>query len=176
LHFILPPLVAGLLDINGTLIAELVAFLLMLGFLARFVYPPIIRAAEARQKQIADQLAAADRARQEAEEQLRKAEASIQEARAQAGQIIERANRAGERAEHEALEKAREEARRIVEAARRDIDAERQRAVHAIRQEMADIVEAAVAKIVGDTLDGERHRKLIEAAIDKVEREPSASK
>jgi F-type H+-transporting ATPase subunit b len=172
----LPPLEAGLLDINGTLIAELVAFLLMLGFLGRFAYPPIIRAAEARQKQIAEQLAAADRARQEAEEQLRKAEASIQEARAQAGQIIERANRAGERVEQEAQEKAREEARRIVEGASRDIETERQKAVQAIRLQMADIVGAAVTKIVGDSLDGERHRKLIDAAIDQVEREPSASK
>ena len=176
MHFLVVPLDAGLLDINGTLIAELVAFLLMLGFLARFVYPPIIRAAEARQKQISEQLAAADRARQEAEEALRKAEASIQEARGQAGQIIDRANRAAERIEQEAQEKAREEARRIVEAAKREIDAERQRAVHAIRQQMAEIVSAAVTKVVAESLDGDRHRKLIESAIAQVEKEPSASK
>ena len=167
-------LTAGLLDINGTLIAELIAFLLMLGVLAKWVYPPIIRAAEARQKQIAEQLAAAERSRKEAEERLRQAEAEIQQAREQAGQIIERANRAAERIQQEAQEKAREEAKRIVDAASRDIETERQRAVQAIRQQMADIVEAAVSKIVADSLDGERHRKLIEAAIDRVGKEPSA--
>jgi F-type H+-transporting ATPase subunit b len=167
-------LTAGLLDINGTLIAELIAFLLMLGVLARWVYPPIIRAAEARQLQIKQQLEQADKARQEAEQRLAEAEAEIQKAREQAGQIIDRANRAAERIQQEAQEKAREEARRIVDAASRDIDAERQRAIHAIRLQMADLVGAAVGKIVADSLDGERHRKLIEAAIEEVGKEPSA--
>lgn len=165
---------AGLLDINGTLIAELIAFLLMLGVLAKWVYPPIIRAAEARQKQIAEQLAAAERSRKEAEERLRQAEAEIQQAREQAGQIIERSNRAAERIQQEAQEKAREEAKRIVEAASRDIESERQRAIQSIRLQMADIVEDAVGKIVADSLDGERHRKLIEAAIKEVGKEPGA--
>jgi F-type H+-transporting ATPase subunit b len=167
-------LTAGLLDINGTLIAELIAFLLMLGVLARWVYPPIIRAAEARQLQIKQQLEQADKARQEAEQRLGEAEAEIQRAREQAGQIIDRANRAAELIQQEAQEKAREEAKRIVEAASRDIDAERQRAIHAIRLQMADLVGAAVGKIVTDSLDGERHRKLIEAAIEEVGKEPGA--
>jgi F-type H+-transporting ATPase subunit b len=167
-------LTAGLLDINGTLIAELIAFLLMLGVLARWVYPPIIRAAEARQLQIKQQLEQADKARQEAEQRLAEAEAEIQKAREQAGQIIDRANRAAERIQQEAQEKAREEAKRIVDAASRDIDAERQRAIHAIRLQMADLVGAAVGKIMADSLDGERHRKLIEAAIEEVGKEPSA--
>lgn len=166
----------GPLQLNATFLVELIAFLVMLGILGRWVYPIVIAAAEERQNRIKQQLDQAEEARAGAEEARRQAEAEIQQAREQAGQIIERANRAGERVEHEAQEKAREDARRIVEAASRDIEAERQRAVHAIRQEMADIVEAAVSKIVGDSLDGERHRKLIDAAIDNVEKEPSASK
>ena len=165
---------AGLLATNGTLIAEIIAFLLMLGVLARWVYPPIVRAAEARQKQIKEQLEQAEKARKEAEEQLEAAKAEILRAREQAGKIIEGANRAAERIQQEAQEKAREEARRIVEAARRDIDAERQRAIHAIRLQMADLVTEAVRRIVGESLDGERHRKLIETTIEQVEKEPSA--
>jgi F-type H+-transporting ATPase subunit b len=167
-------LTAGLLDINGTLIAELIAFLLMLGVLARWVYPPIIKAAEARQLQIKQQLEQAEKARQEAEARLQGAQEEIQKARVQAGQIIEQANRAGERIQQEAQESAREEARRIVEGASRDIDAERQRAIQAIRLQMADIVTEAVRRIVGESLDGQRHRQLIEAAIEQVEKEPSA--
>jgi len=173
-----PPVVyleAGLLDINGTLIAEIVAFLLMLGVLARWVYPPIVRAAEARQNQIKQQLEQAEKARKEAEERLQAAQAEIIKAREQAGTIIEQANRAAERIQQEAQEKAREEARRIVEVASRDINAERQRAIYAIRLQMADIVTEAVRRIVGESLDGERHRKLIEATIEQVEGEPSAA-
>jgi F-type H+-transporting ATPase subunit b len=166
---------AGLLDINGTLIAELIAFLLMLGILARWVYPPIIRAAEARQNQIKQQLEQAENARKEAEERLQAAQAEIQKARVQAGQIIEQANRAAERIQQEAQLKAREEAKRIVEAASRDIEAERQRAVQSIRLQLADIVTSAVARIVTDSLDGERQRKLIETTIAQVEKEPGAA-
>jgi F-type H+-transporting ATPase subunit b len=168
-------LAAGLLDINGTLIAELIAFLLMLGVLARWVYPPIIRAAEARQLQIKQQLEQAEKSRQEAEQRLREAEAEIQRARVEAGQITERANRAAERIQQEAQEKAREESRRIVEAASRDIETERQKAIQEIRRQMADLVGAAVGKIVADGLDGGRHRELIEKAIDQVGKETSAA-
>jgi F-type H+-transporting ATPase subunit b len=175
LHFAIAYLVARLLDINGTLIAEIIAFLLMLGVLAKWVYPPIIKAAEARQNQIKQQLAQAEKARQEAEERLQAAQAEIQKARVRAGQIIEQANRAAERIQQEAQEKAREEARRIVEAASRDIDAERQRAIQAIRLQMAEIVTEAVRRIVGESLSGERHRQLIEATIEQVEKEPSAT-
>ena len=175
MHFPVVILDAGLLDINGTLIAEIVAFLLMLGVLAKWVYPPIIKAAQARQMQIKQQLEQAEKARQEAEERLQTAQEEIQKARIQAGQIIEQANRAAERIQQEAQEKARDEARRIVEAATRDIDAERQRAIQEIRLQMADIVTGAVRRIVGESLDGERHRQLIDAAIDEVEKEPSAS-
>ena len=175
MHFPVVSLDAGLLDINGTLIAEIIAFLLMLGVLARWVYPPIVRAAEARQNQIKQQLEQAEKARQDAEARLNAAQEEITKARVQAGQIIEQANRAAERIQQEAQEKAREEARRIIEAASRDIDAERQRAIQAIRLQMADLVTEAVRRIVGESLDGERHRKLIEATIEQVEKEPSAT-
>lgn len=175
MHFPVVSLEAGLLDINGTLIAEIIAFLLMLGVLAKWVYPPIVRAAEARQNQIKQQLEQAEKARKEAEERLQAAQEEIQTARLQAGQIIEQANRAAERIQQEAQERAREEARRLVEAASRDIDAERQRAIQAIRAQMADIVTGAVRRIVGESLNGERHRGLIEATIEQVEKEPSAS-
>jgi F-type H+-transporting ATPase subunit b len=159
---------AGLLDINGTLIAELIAFLLMLGVLARWVYPPIIRAAEARQKQIADQLAAAEKARSDAEQHLRQAEASIQEARVEGQRLIEAARRSAEQVAHEVKDRSEDEARRILEQAGRDIEAERQRAMYALRDEVAELVVTAAQKVVGETLTAERHRQLIERAIEEV--------
>jgi len=166
----------GPLQLNGTFAVEVIAFLAMIGILARWVYPPVMAAAEERQNRIKHQLEQAEQTRVEAQEQLREAEGEVRRAREQAGQIVERANRAGEHIQQEAQEKAHEEARRIVEAAGRDIDAEREQATQAIRQQLAGIVTAAAAKIVGESLDQDRHRKLIEAAIDEVEKEPSAPK
>ncbi len=166
-----PPVVlldAGLLTINGTLIAEIVAFLLMLAILARWVYPPIIQAAEARQNQIKQQLEQADRARREAEQRLREAEGRIDQARGEAQRILDSAARSGEQLKQQAKERAEEEARRTLELAQKDIEAERQRALQQAREQVADLVVAATQKVVGEALDGERHRRLIESAIEEV--------
>src|SRR5438105_19685 len=166
---------SGLLAVNLTLVIELLGFIVMLGILARWVYPIVMAAAQARQKQIADQLAAADRARREAEQRRAEGEAQLQEARVEAQRIIEAANRSGERLIKEAQERAQQEAQRIVEQAKKEIEAERQRAIQAIRAEAADLVVDATRRVLGESLDGDRHRKLIEEVIAQVAEESSAA-
>ncbi|MGA7910549.1 MAG: ATP synthase F0 subunit B, partial [Candidatus Dormiibacterota bacterium] len=67
--------VAGVIQIDGTVIVELITFLLMLAILARYVYPEIVRLAEARQRVVAEQLKEAEQSRADAEERLKEAEA-----------------------------------------------------------------------------------------------------
>ena len=156
-------------------LAEFAAFLVMVAILARWVYPPVMRAAEARQKQIADQLAAAERVRKDAEHDLAQAQAQAHEARAEAQRIIEAANRSSERLRQEAQEAAQDDARRIVEQAKKEIDAERQRAIQAIRRETADLVVGATQRVLVETLDDELHRKLIAQTIAQVTDKPTLS-
>jgi F-type H+-transporting ATPase subunit b len=145
---------AGLLDLSLSFVAEVIAFLVMIGILARWVYPRV--------------LAAAEKARQEAEQRLREAEGTVRAARAQAAEIIEGADRTAEQLRADIKAKAEEEANRIIEGARRDIEAERQKALESVRAQVADLVVAATERVVGESLDGERHRKLIEKAIKEV--------
>jgi F-type H+-transporting ATPase subunit b len=159
---------AGLLDLSLSFVAEVIAFLVMIGILARWVYPRVLAAAEARQRQVAEQLTAAEKARAEAEERLKQADADLREARRQAAEIIEGANRTAELLRADLRAQAEEEAKRIVENARRDIEAERQKALQSVRAQVADLVVAATERVVGESLDGERHRKLIEKAITEV--------
>ncbi|HKF17973.1 MAG TPA: F0F1 ATP synthase subunit B [Candidatus Dormibacteraeota bacterium] len=159
---------AGILDLSLSFLAEVIAFIAMILILGRWVYPRVMAAAEARQRQIGEQLAAAERARAEAEQRLRDAEGRIQEARQQAAEIIEGAGRSGEQLRTELRTRAEEEARRITESARRDIEAERQKAIDSVRAEVADLVVVATEKVVGETLDDQRHRKLIAEAIAQV--------
>ncbi len=70
--------VAGVIDINGTVIVELITFLIMMAVLARYVYPVVVRLAEARQRQVADQLREAEKARVAAETAL-KGESTLKE-------------------------------------------------------------------------------------------------
>src|SRR5215831_5668223 len=161
-------LAAGLLDLSASFFAEVIAFVLMILLLGRWVYPRIIQAAEGRQRQISEQLEAADRSRQEAEERLNQAEAQLQAARGQASALLEGAGRSADQLRAEMNARAREEAQRIAESARRDIEAERQRAIDSVRGEVADLVVAATEKVVGESLDDQRHRRLIADAISQV--------
>jgi F-type H+-transporting ATPase subunit b len=159
---------AGLLDINATFWIELVAFLLMMGVLARYVYPRVIEAAEARQKSIAAELEAAEKSRQEAEARLADAEKKLQEARASAQEIVAGATRSSEQIRQEAKLKAEEEAKRLTLAARKEIEAEQEKAIQSVRAEVAGLVVAATEKVLGETLDASKHKQLIERAIAEV--------
>jgi F-type H+-transporting ATPase subunit b len=159
---------AGVIEINGTVIVELITFLVMLAILGRYVYPEIVKLAEARQRAVAEQLKEAEQARASAEERLKEAEERLNDARKTAQSVIEAANKSAEQLRQEMRQKAEEESKRTVEAARKEIEAERDQAVRAVRSEVAGLVVAATEKVIGETLDDQKHRHLIERAIREV--------
>ena len=159
---------AGLLTINATFWIELVAFVLMIGVLARYVYPRVIEAAEARQRSIAAELEDAEKSRLEAEARLKEAEARLDEARKTAQTMIEGATRSAEQLRQELKQKAEDDAKRLLEAARKEIVAERDQAIQSVRNEVAGLVISATEKVIGETLDAAKHKQLIERAIAEV--------
>ena len=159
---------AGVIDINGTVIVELITFLVMLAILARWVYPEVVRLAEARQRAITEQLREAERAKTDAEARLNEAKAKLDDARKTAQEVLDAANRSGEQARQDLRAKAEEEARRIADSARKDIDAAREKAIQSVRAEVASLVIDATEKVIGETLDDRKHRQLIERAIEEV--------
>jgi F-type H+-transporting ATPase subunit b len=159
---------AGVIEINGTVVVELITFLVMLAILARYVYPEVVKLAEARQRAVAEQLEEAEKSRAEAEARLKEAQAKLEDARKTAQGVIDAAAKSGEQLRAESKEKAEDEARRISESARKEIEAERDRALQSVRGEVAGLVVAATEKVIGETLDGTKHRQLIERAIEEV--------
>jgi len=159
---------AGVIDINGTVIVELITFLVMLAILARWVYPEIVRLAEARQRAVAEQLAEAEKARKEAEARLEEAKQKLDEARRTAQQVVDQATKTGEQVRQDLKTKAEDDARRIGENARKEIEAERSRALQSARDEVADLVVVATQKVIGESLDDPKHRQLIDRAIKEV--------
>ena len=160
--------VAGVIQINGTVIVELITFVIMLAILARYVYPEIVKLAEARQQAIAEQLKEAEKARADAEQSLKEAAAKLEDARVTAKSVIDAATKSGEQLRQELKQKAEEESKRTIEAAKKEIEAERERAVQSVRSEVANLVVAATEKVIGETLDDTKHRQLIERAIAEV--------
>lgn len=158
----------GLLDLSLSFVAEIIAFVLMIVILGRWAYPPLMRALEARQKQIAEDFAKAEQARVAAEEHLAAAAKQLEEARAQAQEVIASAARSGDQLRSELRQKAEEDARRISERAKADLEAERQKALDSVRGEVAGLVIEATGKVLNEVLDADRHRKLIDQAIAEV--------
>jgi F-type H+-transporting ATPase subunit b len=159
---------AGVIDINGTVIVELITFLVMMAILARYVYPEVVRLAEARQRQVVEQLNEAEKARAAAEATLKDAEAKLNEARRTAQSVIDAASKSAEQLRQDLKQKAEEESRRLLESARKEIEAERLKAVQSVRSEVASLVVAATEKVIGETLDMTKHKQLINQAIEEV--------
>jgi F-type H+-transporting ATPase subunit b len=159
---------AGVVTIDGTVIVELITFLVMLAILARYVYPRIVEVAEARQRAIAQQLKEAEDAKAAAQAQLEEATAKLNDARKSAQSVIDAAAKSAEQLRQELRQKADEEAKRSVENARKQIEAERDQAIRTVRTEVADLVVTATEKVIGETLDDTKHRRLIERAIEEV--------
>ena len=159
---------AGVVAIDGTVIVEVITFLVMLAVLGRYVYPEIVKVAEARQRAIAEQLRQAEEARAAAEAQLKEAEARLNDARKSAQSVVDGAAKSAEQLRQELRQKADEEAKRTVENARKQIEAERDQAIRSVRAEVADLVVTATEKVIGETLDDRNHRQLIERSIEEI--------
>jgi F-type H+-transporting ATPase subunit b len=165
---------AGLLTPNGTFFAELIAFILMILVLGRWVYPRIIKAATEREGKIEAGL----RAAQEAEERLSKVQAQVEqtleEARAQARDILNRSHGEATAEATEVIAKARTDAEALIERARGEIGGERDRAIQDLRAEVSSLVVAATQRLLGETIDAKAHQRLIDNALTKVGDKPAS--
>ena len=109
------------MNINLTIVAQAVTFALFIWFTARFIWPFLIRAIEARQKEVADGLAAAERGRTELAEASKRAEAALTEARNRAQEIIASAEKRAVQMVDEAKSAAKAEGDRLIAGARAEI-------------------------------------------------------
>jgi F-type H+-transporting ATPase subunit b len=159
---------AGLLDVNGTLIAEVVAFILMVLVLAKWVYPPIMRIATEREKKIEAGVRAAEDAQKRLLEVQEQVEKTLDEARSQARDIVGRAHREATVEAEEVRVKGRAEGEALVERARTEIAAERDRAGQELRTEVGNLVVDAASRVIGETIDRTAHQRLIDEALAQV--------
>jgi F-type H+-transporting ATPase subunit b len=150
---------------NGTLIVEVVAFLIVLGVVARYVLPPLNKALEQRQQEIRRSLEAAEAAKAEADATRRQRQEILDEARQQARELVAQANATAERLRQEAVERAQAEHDRIVAAAEADIALARQRAVDEVSAQVGALVLAVARQVIGREVDAEAHRALIDEAV-----------
>lgn len=150
---------------NGTLIVEVIAFLVVLFVVARYVLPPLNRALEQRQQQIKASLEAADAARAEADATRAQRQQILDEARQQAREAVAQANATAERLRQEATERAQQEHDRIVASADAEIALARQRAIDEVSAQVGTLVLAVARQVIGREVDAQVHRALIDEAV-----------
>ena len=150
---------------NATLIVEIVAFLIVLFVIGKYVLPPLNRTLEERQQQIRASLAQAEEARAEADETRAQRQQILDEARQQAREMVAQANATAERLRTEAFDRAQQEHDRILAAAEDEIAAARRRAVEEVSAQLGALAMAVARQVVGREVDASAHRALIDEAV-----------
>ena len=149
------------MNLNATLIAQIIVFLALWWFTARFVWPPITKALDERSKRIADGLAAADKAKADLAAAERRVADEMKKARDSAAEVRSGAERQGA----QLVDEARTEAARIVAEARKAAEAEAeiaaQRAKEQLRDQIAQLAVVGAERILRREIDAARHAELL---------------
>ena len=158
----------GALGINlPLLIAFIVNFVILFALLGVFLYKPVMKMLDERSQKIKESMEQAEATKGEyahAEEEVKKL---ISKAREDGQALVGQATQIGEKLKEEAKEGARKEAQVIVDRTRAELEEERDRIIDDLRREFVDISISAAEKVIKETLDKERHRKLIEEALEE---------
>ena len=149
------------MNINLTLLMQAVAFGAFIWFTARFVWPPLMRAIETRQRQIAEGLEAGEQGRKNLVSAEKRAADMIAEAKAKASEIVA----TGEKFRAETMDHAKVEAsaerERIIAAAKAEAQQEYAAAREQLRDQVADLAVAGAARILKREVDPKAHADLL---------------
>ena len=149
------------MNITVTLLAQMIAFGLLIWFVNKVMWGPLSGIMEARQKRIADGLAAAEKGKHEEELAKKKAVEVLKEAKNQAADIVAQGQKRASEIVEEAKETARTEGERIVTTANADIEREINQAREALRVQVASIAVAGAEKVLKREIDAKSHNALL---------------
>jgi F-type H+-transporting ATPase subunit b len=156
------------MNINATLLAQIVAFVLLIWFVNRVLWKPFTTMLEARQKRIADGLAAADRGKHDLELAEKRAQELVQEARGKATEILAQSEKRASEIVEEAKVSARQEGERLVTAAKAEIDRESNRAREQLRTQVSSLAAAGASKIIKREIDRKAHDDLLKDLASQI--------
>jgi len=149
------------MNLNFTLVAQAITFALFIWFTMRFVWPPLLRAIESRQKTIADGLAEAERGRSSLADARKQTEKLIAEARARAQEIVASAEKGATQRIEESKGQAKAEGERLVAAAKAQIEQEVQSAKQQLREQVASLAVSGAEKILRREVDAKAHADML---------------
>jgi F-type H+-transporting ATPase subunit b len=152
----------------GSIIWTILVFVVLLLVLRKFTWKPILEALQRREDGIRNNIAEAEKSRQEAKELLQQYQTQLDQARKEAQKMIGEASTKAEAIHQERKKELETESRAIIEKARLEIEQERQKVVQDLRGEVVEIALTAAGKVIGQALRAEDHRALIDREIEKL--------
>jgi F-type H+-transporting ATPase subunit b len=147
------------------LIAFVVNFVILFVLLSLFAYRPIVKMLNERQAKIKESMEQAEKIRQDTARSEEEIKAHLEKARKEGQAVITQATQIGERLKEEAKDGARQEAESLIAKARTEIKLERDKSIEDLRAEFADIAILAAEKVIRETVDKKKHRKLIDEVL-----------
>jgi F-type H+-transporting ATPase subunit b len=157
------------MNINATLLGQAIVFGILIWFSVKFIWPPLVKAIEDRQKKIAEGLAAAERGQTELQSAHGEAQVIVNAAREQAKKIVDQAHKREVAIVEEARNTAVEEGKRIVESSRQDAQQEKARARDELRKDVATLAVAGASRLLQREIDAKAHAELIEQLAREIE-------
>jgi F-type H+-transporting ATPase subunit b len=155
-------------NINLTLIVQMVVFAVLIYATMRWIWPHILNAMAERQRTIAQGLAAAEKGEQALTDARANADAIIREARERASHIIDQAQHRANELVEEAKGTANVEGARLVAAAHQQIELDTTRARESLRREVAGIAVGAASKLLGREIDARKHADLLDQLATQI--------
>ncbi len=156
------------MELNLTVFGQWITFFLLLFLLTKFLYAPLSRVMKNRTAKIQEGLDAAEKARHDLAEAKAFYEAQQVKAKTEAQEIIQKAQHRAGALKEEFVAQAKEESNRIIQKAREDVQLEWEKARMELKREMADIIFIATGKVLGETIDRDRHMALVTDVVENV--------
>lgn len=156
------------MNINLTLIGQLLAFAVFVWFNMKFVWPPIVNALEARKVKIADGLAAGERGLHEQQLAEKGAKEKLHDAKQQAAEIVTKAEKRATEIIDESKDEARVEGDRLLVAAQAEIEMEMNKAREQLRSRVAELAVVGAEKILRREINADTHKDIVDAVAAEI--------
>jgi F-type H+-transporting ATPase subunit b len=149
------------------LVVFIINFIVLFVLLRIFLYKPVLKMLDERSKRTKEGMELAEATKKEYEQAKTEVQKQIEKGRQEAQAIIAQTMQIGERLKEESRQEATKQAQVIVDRTRAELEAERDKIVENLRKEFVDISISAAEKVIKETLDKEKHRKLIEETLQE---------
>ena len=159
-----------MLDINpGLIIWTMITFALLVIVLGKFAWKPLLQALHAREKEISDALLKAEQATKDAERIIQENKAAMEKAGSETARLLAESRALAEQMKNDIVSKANDSAKKMLEQAKDEISREKDAALLQLRSEVADLAVTAAEKILDESLDSPKQKKMIDKVLKQLQ-------